>query len=167
MMLVESQSGDGKSVLSGDLCLQALSAETYTAVVDYLQSDINVFILFDSVEAAQEVAYTLRCAWDGCNRIEISDFDSQAFRAAVKLANAQWYEVGDSELTSENRRSLDPQMHSPKLPLGFRNISFIDVRTETNNRLALPDFRKITFPVSRAEVYWAISDWNGRTMQKT
>jgi DNA-binding transcriptional ArsR family regulator len=158
-MFIGSRSG--KFVFMSDLSLQELSAETYTVFLDFPHEDTSNIILFNSVEVAQEVAYSLRGEWDGCNGVEIPDFDPAALKTAASLAEGQWCEVGDSEFI-ENRRSSDRQVHSDFLTmLSLRGISSIDVRTETYNLLAPPDFRGLTFLISRAEVYWCIADWNG------
>jgi DNA-binding transcriptional ArsR family regulator len=155
-MFIGSRSG--KSVLS----LQALSANQPVVFIDFPQEKISNIILLDSVEAAQEVAYSLRAIWDGCNGVEIPDFDPAALKTAASLAECQWCEVGDSELITEYRRSLYRQVHSHVLTImALRDISCIDICTETCNLLAPPDLRGLTFPVARAEVYWCIADWNG------
>jgi hypothetical protein len=95
----------GKSVFPNDLIQQALSAESFSVVFEFppisgisLQPlDLSKVILFDSLEAAQEVAYAIRGDWDGCNGVEITDFDSASLELAASLAGAQWCEVGDSE----------------------------------------------------------------------
>jgi DNA-binding transcriptional ArsR family regulator len=159
-----------KSVLAIDVIEQARSTASHPVIFldflqHFLQPDIDSStadtILFDSVEAAQEVAYTLRAQWDSFNGVEISSIDWVALETATNLVKGQWCRVGDSEFTTRSRRSLDPQVDSPELPQGFLNISFIDIRTEISNLLALPNCREISFPISRAEVYWCIADWNG------
>lgn len=118
--------------------ITAQSIEAVSEVVNLVYSSLTDF-LFDSVFAAQEVAYALRAEWDECTGVKIPDLELEAFRAAISLANTQWCYVGDSE----------PILRTEPL-----NDWTQEVLAELN-RL------RITIPVSRAEVYWAISDWKG------
>lgn len=49
-----------------------------------------MFLLFDSVQAAQEVAYMLYGQWDGCNGVIISKVDITAVQVAANLVDAKW-----------------------------------------------------------------------------
>ena len=156
----------GKSFIPNTMIEQALLTQSYPVVIlDFpgaeIDSSASETILFDSVEAAQEVAYVLRGTWDGCNGVELSEIDWQALKTSASLVDGQWCAVGDSQLVAIDKRADDPQMHSYELlSLDFRDSTFIDIRTEHRNLLALPDCREISFPISRAEVYWAIADSN-------
>jgi len=52
--------------------------------------------LFESVKAAQEVAYALRGNWDSCNGVELMACDNSALKFAVALCNAEYCEVGNA-----------------------------------------------------------------------
>ena len=157
----------GKSFIPNIMIEQALSTQSYPVVIlDFpgaeIDSSASETILFDSVEAAYEVAYSLQGEWDGCNGVEVSaPPDWQALKTATSLARGQWCLVGHSESVATQNRAVGPHLHSFEFPLGFRDVTFINVQTEARNLLALPDCREISFPISRAEVYWAIADWNG------
>lgn len=49
-----------------------------------------IILLFDSVNAAREVAWMLQAEWDGCNGVVLSQFDSPALETAVGLFDALW-----------------------------------------------------------------------------
>ncbi len=53
----------------------------------------NYSFLFNSISAAQEVAYALRAKWDGCNGVEILTHDFNALKFAVALCNAEYCKV--------------------------------------------------------------------------
>jgi len=46
--------------------------------------------LFDSIEAAQEMAYMLQAEWDGCNGILLSQIDDAAIETAAGLCRTDW-----------------------------------------------------------------------------
>ncbi len=96
-------------------------------------------VLFETPEAAQEVAYMLRAEWDGCTGVKILDFDLEPFRVATALGKGEWYEFGYSEPIPRVEPLIDRTQ---------------EVLTELNRLRTM-------IPVSRAEVYWAISDWKG------
>lgn len=74
-------------------------------------------LLFDSITAAQEVAYMLQAQWDECNQVIISNFDSFALETAVSLADTAYCKVGEScsivlgcaELCSSGRKMWKPK----------------------------------------------------------
>ncbi len=129
------------TVYKPDLSERQITAQSIEAVSEVVRLvyPSSTDFLFDSVFAAQEVAYSLRAHWDGCTGVKIPDLELEAFRAATSLASGQWCNVGDSE---------------PILRVEPLNDWTQDVITDLN-RL------KPTFSVSRAEVYWAIADWKG------
>ena len=50
-----------------------------------------MILLFDSIQAAQEIAYMLYGQWDGCNSVIISSkFDMASIQFAAKLVDAKW-----------------------------------------------------------------------------
>lgn len=52
--------------------------------------NVDTFV-FDSVKAAQEVAYMLRGNWDGCNSIELTNqSDKTALKLAASICSAQY-----------------------------------------------------------------------------
>jgi DNA-binding transcriptional ArsR family regulator len=99
-------------------------------------------IMFNSNTAAQETAYQLQGTWDDSNAVEFKNLDYAALIHAVKSVEAEWCEVGSSEFISA---------HTEKANLSVA----IELSEVTPLRVQL------TFPVARAEVYWAIYDWNG------
>ncbi len=51
--------------------------------------------LFDSIEAAQEMAYMLQAEWDGCNGIVLSQIDDAAIETAAGLCSTVWCQPFD------------------------------------------------------------------------
>ena len=51
--------------------------------------------LFDSIQAAQEMAYMLKAGWDGCNGIVLNQIDLTAIETAASLWGANWCEMFD------------------------------------------------------------------------
>ena len=78
----------------------------------------NYIFLFNSVEAAQEVAYALRGKWDGCNGVEFLIHDYLALQLAADLCNAEYCAVGSGCKILDNIREL-----RNILLLGFRNTA--------------------------------------------
>ncbi len=53
-------------------------------------------LLFETQVAAREVAFMLRCEYDGCNMITLPPMhDILALRTAIELAGANFCSVGD------------------------------------------------------------------------
>ncbi len=53
-------------------------------------------LLFETQEAAREVAFMLRCGYDGCNMITVPLMhDILALRTAIELAGVNFCSVGD------------------------------------------------------------------------
>lgn len=53
--------------------------------------------LFDSIKAAQEVAFSLRGNWDGCNCIEFNkQSDNAALKLAANICNAEYCQAGEA-----------------------------------------------------------------------
>ena len=138
---VSTGSAGNVTVYKPDLSGRQITAESIAAVgeVVKLVYSSSIDFLFDTVFAAQDVSYALRAEWDGCNGVKISEIEVEAFRSATSLANGQWCYVGDSEPIAVPEASADWSQA---------------VATDLN-RL------QIAFPISRAEVYWAIADWRG------
>jgi DNA-binding transcriptional ArsR family regulator len=99
-------------------------------------------ILFDSNTAAQKIAYQLQGTWDDCNAVEFKNLDYSALIVASDLVEAKWCEVGSSEFISDHTEKAD--------------LSVAIELSEVN-----PLRVRLTFPVARAEVYWAVHDWKG------
>ena len=141
-MLISSKSG--KSVIVNDVIGQLLSTESYPVVsLDFPGTEIDnstsETVLFDSVDAAYEVANSLQADWDSCNGVKIRDFDLEAFKVATSVLSGEWCNFGDSVLVPRDE------------PLSDWSQAV----------LAEMDRLKITFPISRAELYWAVADWRG------
>jgi DNA-binding transcriptional ArsR family regulator len=103
---------------------------------------MSTIVLLDSITAAQEIAFQLRGTWDGFNAVEVKDLDHAALIHAAKSVESKWCEVGSSEFIFD---------HTEKA-----NLSVAIELSEVN-----PLRVQLTFPISRAEVYWAIHDWKG------
>ncbi len=58
---------------------------------------ISDTILFDSINAAQEIAFMLGAEWDECNGVTISSYDEIAINTAAKLHNSSWCKTGDQK----------------------------------------------------------------------
>ena len=79
--------------------------------------------LFNSIKAAQDVAYALRGAWDGCNGVELLAHDHLALKLAAALCDAEYCAAGSSCHILDNTRESDNIRESRNvLILGFRNI---------------------------------------------
>lgn len=63
-------------------------------------------LLFDSIAAAQEVAYMLQGEWDGCNGVLMSKCDEVAINTAASLMEAAWCYQGASNAVL-NRLATD------------------------------------------------------------
>lgn len=126
--------------MSEQLSVEGIQPNTYAPTDGAIK-----YILFDSVLAAQEVACSLQAQWDGSNGLEIADLDYAALVVSAELVKAQWCIKGRSEYISE---------HTSKADLSIA----IELSGINNSQ---PREVILTFPVSRAEVYWAIVDWQG------
>jgi len=74
--------------------------------------------LFNSVKAAQEVAYALRGRWDGYNGVNFLAHDYVALRLATALCNTEYCEVGNKcDILDNIRESRNVLM------LGLRNTA--------------------------------------------
>jgi hypothetical protein len=80
-------------------------------------------LLFETQEAAREVALMLRCEYDGCNMIKLpSVHDTLALRTAIELTGADFCFDGDhypivlpfsdNELSGMNREQQAGQVNS-------------------------------------------------------
>ncbi len=56
-------------------------------------------LLFNSIDAAREIAYMLRAEWDGCNAVTLAPFDANdsAFKVALKVNKAIFCHVKASQ----------------------------------------------------------------------
>ncbi len=99
-------------------------------------------ILFDSNNAAQEIAYQLQGIWDNCNAVEFKNLDYAALTFVADSVKAEWCAEGSSELISEYTKKAD-------LSVAIELSEVVPLRVQ------------LTFPVARAEVYWAVHDWRG------
>lgn len=59
------------------------------------KSTVSYYFLFSSVQAAQEVAHSLRGKWDYSNGVEFEDYDYPALELAAALCNAAYCRIGD------------------------------------------------------------------------
>ncbi|GAB1541303.1 hypothetical protein NUACC21_39740 [Scytonema sp. NUACC21] len=68
-----------------------------TSFEKWLQRQEQSILLFNSIAAAQDIAYMLNGEWDGCNSVTISKCDEVAVNAAASLTEAQWCYQGACE----------------------------------------------------------------------
>jgi DNA-binding transcriptional ArsR family regulator len=103
---------------------------------------MSTIVLLDSIAAAQEIAFQLRGTWDEFNAVEVKDLDYAALIHAAKSIESEWCEVSSSEFIS-------PHTEKVNLSVAIELSEVAPLRV------------RLTFPVARAEVYWAIYDWKG------
>ncbi|MFQ4141447.1 pentapeptide repeat-containing protein [Chlorogloeopsis sp. ULAP02] len=61
-----------------------------TALNCWLKSPQKSVLLFDSIAAANEIAFMLKGDWDGCNGVIVSKCDEVAINTATNLMEATW-----------------------------------------------------------------------------
>jgi hypothetical protein len=103
---------------------------------------MSIIVLLDSITAAEEIAFQLRGTWDGFNAVEVKDLDHAALIRAAKSVESEWCEIGSSDFISAHTEKANLSV-----AIELSEVTPIEVR--------------LTFPVARAEVYWAIHDWKG------
>lgn len=74
--------------------------------------------LFNSVQSAQEVAYSLRGKWDQHNGVELRDYEYSALKLTTSIYNAEYCRVGDSCVI------LGPLTQLRTLTYQFSNFNF-------------------------------------------
>ncbi len=80
-----------------DLIRQVLpTLHRATGIDGRLGSKKNV-LLFDSENAAEDIALMLNARWDGCNGVVLSSVDEVAVNVAAKLVEALWCYEGATE----------------------------------------------------------------------
>ena len=82
-------------------------------------------LLFNSVQAAQEVAYTLRAEWDGLNCVILYKVDRAALETAIALAQAEYCTEGkvcNIEITADKLLQLYANNMLDFQDLQLRNI---------------------------------------------
>lgn len=84
-----------------------------------------ICVLFDSVDAASDLALMLNGQWDECNGVMVSSFDAIALDTAAALVGAQWCQPGE-------RSTLLPRLTDEELirryANGERNFSNANLR---------------------------------------
>ena len=63
---------------------------------DWLQPKKQAILLFDSVNAASDIAFMLNADWDGCNGVLMPNSDEIAIKSAADLMQAKWCYSGAS-----------------------------------------------------------------------
>lgn len=93
-------------------------------------------ILFDSINAAQAIAFMLGGEWDDCNGVLIPNYDDIAVDMAAKLHNSSWCKKGDKKavLTGLLVNEL-----LKRYAVGERNFSNANLRCATLSNCTLPE----------------------------
>ncbi|MGB5962793.1 MAG: pentapeptide repeat-containing protein [Coleofasciculaceae cyanobacterium] len=93
-------------------------------------------ILFDSINAAQEIAFTLGGKWDECNGVIVSKYDEVAVNTAAKLHNSSWCKKGDKKAVLIR---LNVEELIRRYTGGERNFSNANLRRATLTNCSLPE----------------------------
>jgi uncharacterized protein YjbI with pentapeptide repeats len=82
-------------------------------------------VLFDSCQAAFDIASMLGGDWDGCNSVFIEQYDEAALNAAASLVGAQWCYWGSSLAVLER---LTADRFLQRYAVGERNFANANLR---------------------------------------
>lgn len=93
-------------------------------------------ILFDSIEAAQEIAFMLGAQWDECNGVILAKYDEVAVNTAAKLHNSAWCKKGDKKAVLIR---LTVEELIKRYAVGERNFSNANLRCATLLNCRLPE----------------------------
>ena len=93
-------------------------------------------ILFDSIEAAQEIAFMLGAQWDNCNGVILTKYDEVAVNTAAKLYNSSWCETGDKKAVLI-RLTVEELIR--RYAVGERYFSNANLRCATLINCSLPE----------------------------
>lgn len=93
-------------------------------------------LLFDSCEAASDIAFMLGGDWDGCNGVGVDNPDKIAINTAANLIEAKWCFQGASQAILD-RLTTDKLLH--RYAIGDRNFINANLRCAELCSLALID----------------------------
>ncbi|MBE9215849.1 pentapeptide repeat-containing protein [Plectonema cf. radiosum LEGE 06105] len=93
-------------------------------------------LLFDSVDAANNIAFMLHGDWDGCNGILVDKVDEIAINTAANLIEAKWCFAGASQVVLD-RLTTDKLLH--RYAIGDRNFINANLRCAELCSLILND----------------------------
>lgn len=102
----------------------------------WLQRKQKSVLLFDSIAAANDIAFMLNAEWDGCNGAVMSKCDEVAINTAAILMGASWCYQGASR-TVLNRLATDELLRRYKI--GERNFSNANLRCALLCQLTLSE----------------------------
>lgn len=91
-------------------------------------------LLFDSTDAAQDIAFMLGGEWDGCNSVCVPKPDEEAVNTAASLVSASWCH-SDTSCTLLIRLSVDELKR--RYAIGERNFANANLRCAELNHLNL------------------------------
>jgi len=92
-------------------------------------------LLFDSSQAAEEVAFMFKGQWDTCNGVALPNLDEVAINTAASLVGAQWCYSG-AAVTLLLRLPVDELLN--RYAAGERNFSNANLRGAKLQELYLP-----------------------------
>ncbi|MGB3641055.1 MAG: pentapeptide repeat-containing protein [Rivularia sp. (in: cyanobacteria)] len=95
-----------------------------------------IILLFDSCEAASEMAFMLRGDWNGCNGVAVDKVDEIAIDTAANLIQAKWCYQGASQ-TLLDRLATDLFLH--RYAIGDRSFYNANLRCAELSSLDLTD----------------------------
>ncbi|MDM9383729.1 pentapeptide repeat-containing protein [Chlorogloeopsis sp. ULAP01] len=96
-----------------------------TALNSWLKSPQKSVLLFDSIAAANEVAFMLKGEWDGCNGAIVSKCDEVAINTAATLMEAAWCYQG-AWVAVSHRLTTDELLR--RYTIGERNFINANLR---------------------------------------
>ena len=113
-----------KNLLPGNL------ANLINRLTDLTSSSKNIphTILFDSIDAAQQIAFMLGAEWDKCNGVMLQKYDEIAVNTAAKLHNSSWCKSGDKKAVLI-RLTVEELIR--RYAVGDRNFSNANLRCTT------------------------------------
>ncbi len=93
-------------------------------------------LLFDSIAAAQEIAFMLSGEWDGCNGVVMPKCDEVAVNTATSLIEASWC-YQNASLAVLNRLTVDELLR--RYAIGERNFINANLRCAELSLLCLSE----------------------------
>lgn len=100
------------------------------------QKKQQTVLLFDSIAAAQEVAFMLQGEWDGCNGVLMTKCDGVAVNTAASLMEAAWCYQGTA-LAVLNRLTTDVLLR--RYSIGERHFINANLRCAQLSSLCLSE----------------------------
>ncbi|MEH2118186.1 pentapeptide repeat-containing protein [Nostoc sp.] len=113
----------------------------------WLKRHKESILLFDSIAAANEIAFILNGQWDGCNGVIIAKCDEVAVNTAAKLLEATWCYQGASKAVLD-RVTTDELLR--RYAMGERNFINANLRCAVLASVKLSEIN-----LSYAKLSWA------------